>query len=133
MICIAECTRADLLYSSQSLLGSTLNSALGSKPHGGGGSHGSSPFGGLAGQVVGGLLNSGHSSGGGHSSSSGGIGGKLASQLASNLFSSGNKPSSPQNYHGGQQSGHVPSGGLVGGLVGGVAGMFGGKPHGSVG
>ena len=128
---IAWCTCADLFRFLQSLLGSTLNSALGSKPHGGG-SHGSSPFGGLAGQVVGGLLNSGHSSGGGHSSS-GGIGGKLASQLASNLFSSGNKPTSPQNYHGGQQSGHVPSGGLVGGLVGGVAGMFTGKPHSSVG
>ncbi|KAH8899683.1 hypothetical protein GQ53DRAFT_802166 [Thozetella sp. PMI_491] len=94
----------------------------------GGGSHGA---GGLANQLLSGLTHAGgnHSSGGGGGS---GIGGKLASQLASNLFHSSDKPSAPQNYHGGQtQNQPVNSGGLAGSVMGGVATMFGGKPGGS--
>ena len=109
----------------------------GGKPQGGG-SHGSGGGGGgLAGQLLGGLVGGGSHGSSGHGGSGGGaagIGGKLASQLASNLFSSGsNKPSQPQNYHGGQ-SAHTPSsGGLAGSVVGGVSSMFGGggKPQGS--
>lgn len=59
------------------------------------------------------------------------------SQLASSIFSSGNdKPSQPNNYHGGQtqgqQHGGGHSGGLAGQVMGGVAQMFGGSSSGSV-
>lgn len=118
-----------------------MNALLGGKQGGSGSGHNSnsSPFGGLANQVISGLT---HSNTGGHgqqqqhhgsSSASGGLGGKIVGQLTSNLFSSGNKPAQPQNYHSGQasQSSHN-SGGLAGSMMGGVAHMFGGQSGASV-
>lgn len=115
-----------------------MNALLGGKQGGSGHNSSSSPFGGLANQVLSGLTNS---NGGGHgqqqhhgsSGASSGLGGKIVGQLTSNLFSSGNKPSQPQNYHSGQaaQSSHS-SGGLAGTMMGGVAHMFGGQSGASV-
>lgn len=119
-----------------------MNALLGGKHgshSGGSGQHGSSPLGGLASQFLGGH---GSSSGshGGHGGDGKNSAGKLVGQLASSfLHSSSNKPSpSPQNYHGGQASGHGQSsqgghnGGLAGAVMGGVANMFGNKPgHGA--
>jgi hypothetical protein len=116
-----------------------MNALLGGKNSGNSsGGHGSNPLG-LAGQLIGGITQSS----GGQSSGSGGHGGggknpagKLVGALASSLLSSGNnnKPQQPQNYHGGQTSGHQAqhSGGLAGAVMGGVASMFGGKPSSSV-
>ncbi|KAI7783230.1 WW domain-containing protein [Diaporthe eres] len=112
-----------------------MNALLGGKQSGSGSGHNSnsSPFGGLANQVISGLT---QSNGGGHgqqhhgsSAASSGLGGKIVGQLTSNLFSSGNKPSQPQNYHSGQSS-QAPhnSGGLAGSMMGSVAHMFGGQP-----
>lgn len=118
-----------------------MNALLGGKQGGSSGGHNSnsSPFGGLANQVISGLT---HSNGGGHgqqqqhhgsSAASSGLGGKLVGQLTSNLFSSGNKPAQPQNYHSGQAS-QAPhnSGGLAGSMMGSVAHMFGGQSGASV-
>lgn len=117
-----------------------MNALLGGKQGGSGHNSSSSPFGGLANQVISGLT---HSNGGGHTqqqqhhgssgAAGGGLGGKLVGQLTSNLFSSGNKPSQPQNYHSGQaaQSPHN-SGGLAGSMMGSVAHMFGGQSGASV-
>lgn len=105
-----------------------MNALLGGKQHGNSSGHSSSPLGGLASQVIGGLSGGSHSSGG-HSSSSGGLGGKLVGQLASNLFSSSNKPSQPQNYHSSQSTQPQNSGGFAGSMMGGVAHMFGGSSH----
>lgn len=117
-----------------------MNALLGGKQGGSGHNSSSSPFGGLANQVISGLT---HSNGGGHAqqqqhhgssgAAGGGLGGKIVGQLTSNLFSSGNKPSQPQNYHSGQaaQSPHN-SGGLAGSMMGSVAHMFGGQPGASV-
>jgi hypothetical protein len=60
------------------------------------------------------------------------MGGKLVGKLASNLLSPSEKPEQPQNYHGGQSTGHQQNHGLAGSLMGGVASMFGGK-HGNEG
>ncbi|KAI6355958.1 hypothetical protein MCOR25_008041 [Pyricularia grisea] len=103
---------------------SALSSLAGGKKQGGS----SNPLGDLASSLLGGNK---HSSGGG-----GGAGGKIVSQLASSIFSSGNdKPSQPNNYHGGQtqgqQHGGGHSGGLAGQVMGGVAQMFGGSSSGS--
>lgn len=118
-----------------------MNALLGGKQGGSGSGHNSnsSPFGGLANQVISGLTNS--NSGGhgqqqqhhGSSGAAGGLGGKIVGQLTSNLFSSGNKPAQPQNYHSGQsaQSSHN-SGGLAGSMMGSVAHMFGGQSGPSV-
>lgn len=116
-----------------------MNALLGGKQGGSGHNSSSSPFGGLANQVISGLT---HSNGGGHAqqqhhgssgAAGGGLGGKIVGQLTSNLFSSGNKPSQPQNYHSGQaaQSPHN-SGGLAGSMMGSVAHMFGGQSGASV-
>lgn len=105
-----------------------MNAILGGgKQQGGSGGHGSNPLA-MAGQLLGG----GH--GGGHGSSSGGaggVGGKLVGSLVSSFVTPSNKPQQPQNYHGGQTSGHQPQhgGGLAGAVMGGVASMFGGKPN----
>lgn len=117
-----------------------MNALLGGKSGGSGSGHNSnsSPFGGLANQVLSGLT---QSNGGGHgqqqhhgsSGASSGLGGKIVGQLTSNLFSSGGKPSQPQNYHSGQasQSSHS-SGGMAGSMMGSVAHMFGGQSAASV-
>lgn len=118
-----------------------MNALLGGKQGGSGSGHNSnsSPFGGLANQVISGLT---QSNGGGHgqqqqhhgsAGASSGLGGKLVGQLTSSLFSSGSKPAQPQNYHSGQasQSSHS-SGGLAGSMMGSVAHMFGGQPGASV-
>ena len=117
-----------------------MNALLGGKQGGSGSGHNSnsSPFGGLANQVISGLT---HSNGGGHAqqqhhgssgAAGGGLGGKLVGQLTSNLFSSGNKPQQPQSYHGGQPQGPHHSGGLAGSVMGGVAHVFGGQSGSSV-
>lgn len=98
-----------------------LNALLGGKGNGGGNSNALS---GLANQFLGG----GHGSSNHHGGGGGGMGGKLVGKLASNLLSSSDKPAQPQNYHGGQSSGHQQNHGLAGSLMGGVASMFGGKP-----
>jgi hypothetical protein len=114
-----------------------LNALLGSGKHGHGSGHsnqhGSNPLGSLASQFLGGQHgSSSHGSGGKPSGA-----GKIVGQLASNfLSSSSNKPTTPQNYHGGHTSGQSHNqGGLTGAVMGGVSSMFGGnKPgHGSVG
>jgi hypothetical protein len=104
-----------------------LQSSLGGKQHGGG-SHNSNPLG----SIIGGLTHSGGGHGGGHGGGGGGLPGKLVGQLASNLFSSNsNKPSQPQNYHGGPSQAPPHSGGIAGSVMGGVAHMFGAQSHGS--
>ncbi|PWI73817.1 signaling related protein [Purpureocillium lilacinum] len=108
-----------------------MNALLGGKGSGGGGggSHGGNPLGSLANQFLGGGSHGGSSGGGGKNNAAG----KLVGQLASNLFSPSSKPEQPQNYHGGQNTGHGQhQGGLAGAVFGGVAHMFGGKEsHGS--
>ncbi|ROW00630.1 hypothetical protein VSDG_03264 [Cytospora chrysosperma] len=110
-----------------------MNALLGGKQSGNNHKPSSSPFGGLASQVISGLT---HQSGGGHqqqqqqhgSSSSGGLGGKLVGQIASGLFSSGSKPAQQQQQQGqGYHSGQGAQSHGSGGLMGGVAHMFGGQ------
>lgn len=95
-------------------------------------SHGSSPLGGIAGQLIGGLSGSNHSNS--HSSGNSNPAGKLVGALASSLFSSGGKQEhqQPQNYHGGASSTPQNSGGFAGSVMGGVANMFGGNQGHSV-
>ncbi|KAK1723816.1 uncharacterized protein BDZ83DRAFT_381377 [Colletotrichum acutatum] len=107
------------------LLGSGKNSNHGSSS---GNQSSSSPFGGIASQLMNGIGGHGNS----HGSSSGGGKsslGKIGSSLASSLLSSGkqSQQGQSQNYHGGQSSGHQQQGGLAGSLMGGVATMFGGN------
>lgn len=115
-----------------------MNALLGGKQSGNNHKPSSSPFGGLASQVISGLT---HQSGGGHqqqqqqhgSSSSGGLGGKLVGQIASGLFSSGSKPAQQQQQQGqGYHSGQGAQSHGSGGLMGGVAHMFGGQSSSSV-
>lgn len=116
-----------------------MNALLGSgKQSGSGHNSSSSPFGGLANQVISGLTHSNNGHGQqqqqhhGSSGASSGLGGKLVGQLTSNLFSSGNKPAQPQNYHSGQTTQPHNSGGLAGSMMGSVAHMFGGQSGSSV-
>ncbi len=115
MVFLAGCFLLTSSRFAQSFAVNMLQSQFAGQQHHGGGSN---PLG----QIIGGLTHSGGHGGGN-------MGGKLVGQLASNLFSSGNKPSQPQNYHGGPSATPQHSGGLAGSVMGGVAHMFGGQPQ----